>query len=191
MANRTAQRKIIAEAERRGEMDDLVWFPNMILPRALRLRPDAAEMAATYPPGWVPVIGLAPDRKEADEKAKFLWEILCAANEGRGIVFETILTSRSYMRELGLRFYEWGEPLVAVVDWVCPLCGSVQQVMAGQKGECCVQVYRPIRPKPRMEYRLPENADFYGRNWWGGGEASADEQWINVRHSSPFTGGGE
>lgn len=172
--NKTTVKKIIAAAERRGELGDLVWFPNMKLPTYMRSSPDEKEAAATFPHGWVPVISLAPDKKEAKEKAHFLWEILVAANEGRGILFETLISSKSYMQEVGIAFYEWGQPITAIVDWVCPQCGAISRLVAGEKGGCCTVPYRIPRSRPPLAYPLPVNAGLVGKNWWGGDEDEYD-----------------
>ena len=186
MTNRTAVRKMVEMAKAHDDLDDLVYYVDMRLPLALRPRPDAAEMAATYPPGWIPTIPLSPDAKAAEQWAHLLLEVLKDGNEGRGIVFRTALSSKLYMQELGLDFYEWGDLPQKMVDWICPTCGTVEQVFVGERGTCCQPTQKRRRGR-KMAHPLPDNAQRVGLHWWGGGEACADDFWVTVRHVSPFT----
>ena len=185
MTNRTAVKKIIQMAEAHNDLADLVYYVWMRLPLELRPRPDATELAATFPPGWIPVIPLTPDPKVAEQWAYLLLEIIKAGNEGRGILFQTGLSSRLYLQELGLAFYEWGDWPDALVDWICPTCGAVEKVLVGEVGTCCTR-RRERRVPAKQCYPLPANAQRVGLNWWGGGEANADDLWCEVRHVSPF-----
>lgn len=186
MNNRTAVRKMVQMAKAHDDLDDLVYYVEMTLPQALRPRPDADKMAATFPPGWIPTIPLSPDSKAAEQWAHLLLEVLKDANEGRNILFRTALSSKLYMEELGLAFYEWGEPPQAMVDWICPACGMVERVFVGEQGTCC-QPTQKRRRAAKACHPLPENAQFVGLHWWGGGDACADDLWVTVRHASPFT----
>jgi len=181
--NRTAVQKMVEMAKAHGDLDDLVYYVDMRLPLSLRPRPDATEMAATFPPGWIPTISLAPDAKAAEQWAHLLLEVIKAGNEGREITFRTALSSRLYMQELGLDFYEWGDLPTATVDWICSTCGAIQPVGVGERGTCCQPTQK--RRRGRVAFPLPDNAQRVGGlHWWGGGEACADEYWCTVRRYS-------
>lgn len=155
--NRTKSRKIIEAAAAAGELDDLLYGVDMLLPPSLRPSPGVRSMAATYPAGWSPVVPLAPDPEVAGHLAEILHGLLVEANQGRGITFVLSLTARRDLDRWGLAYYEWGEDIPVRVDAVCPVCGAVGRVAAGAALDCCP----PVSP-------LGAGAGVYAGQWWGG-----------------------
>lgn len=187
MTNKSQRKRIIAAAIANGTLHTLAYYVQMRLPLNLRPRPDAQFLAATWPPGFVPIVPLAPDPEIAADDAYILEQLLWEANKERGIIFNYELTSLDILQAAGHTYYEWGDDISdRVVDWICPVCGGIERVFVREKGTCCRRPPRRRAPrKPR--YTLPANAQRIGLNWWGGGDPHADEQWINERHASPFT----
>lgn len=154
--NRTRAKQIAAAAQSVGELDELLYFVEMEVPRHLRTSPDAARVAATYPAGWIPVIPLAPDQRAAAHYAHLLCALMEDANRGSGILFRVELTSRSVMDGYRLSYYVWGEEIPVQVDAICPECGSIHRVTPGQSAACA---HAPM---------LAAGAGFYAGQWWGG-----------------------
>lgn len=186
MANKSQRKRIIAAASADGTLHTLAYYIQMRLPLALRPRPDAEYLAATFPPGFVPIVPLAPDPEIAADYAYILEQLMWEANKQRGILFAYELTTFDLLEQAGHAYYTWGEEIShRPIDWVCPICGQIEQVFAGNKGQCCLRPPRRKAP-PKPCYKIPANAQRIGLHWWGGGEAHADEQWCQVRNASPF-----
>ena len=154
--NRTRAKQIAAAAQNVGELDELLYFVEMDIPRNLRTSPDAGHVAATYPAGWIPVVPLAPDPRAAEHYAHLLCALLEDGNRGRSILFRVELSSRSVLDGYGLAWYVWGEPIPVQVDAICAECGGVHRVTPGQPPAC---THAPL---------LAAGAGVYGGQWWGG-----------------------
>lgn len=153
MLNKSATKKIITEATARGELNNLVYYVDMQLPRDLRPTPDAANMPATDPPGQLPVVMLEPDPEAAYHYAHLLQALIESANKNRGIVFSIELTTLDILRDLGYVWYVWGE-MPHEVDVLCPTCGAISRGLPGTV-HCCAE-------------ELPAYAGTYSGQWWGG-----------------------
>lgn len=156
--NRTRARKIINGAAAVGDLHALFYFVEMTLPASLRPPSGAATMAASYPAGWVPVVPLAPDPDAARHYVHLMLELMASANRGRGIVLSVELTAPDILEDCGVRWYVWGEPIPALVDAVCPVCGGVRRVAVGAVLDCCPASLAP----------LGVGAGMYAGQWWGG-----------------------
>ena len=154
--NRTKARKIVDAADKMGELNELLYFIEMEVPRNLLTSPDASHVAATYPAGWIPVVPLAPDPRAAEHYAHLLCALMESSNQGRGIVFRVELTSRDVLDGYGLDWYIWGETIPVQVDAICDECGGVHRVTPGQPPVCA---HAPL---------LAAGAGVYGGQWWGG-----------------------
>lgn len=116
MQSRTEQRRILAEAARRGELDSLYWYLIVKVP-------GRRETAGCYPPHRVPVVPVGPDPEESRHYAHLLLELARAGTPGAILRLE--LTARDVLdASVPGRWYVWGEEPPAL-DEICPFCGAV------------------------------------------------------------------
>ena len=155
--NRTLARKIIKGAAAQDDLAGLLYYVEMTLPTNLRPASGGKTMAATHPPGWIPVVPLAPDPDAARHYAHLMLELMNSANQGRGIILRTELTAPDILDNCGARWYIWGEPIPALVDKICPVCGQVGRVAVGGRLACCL-----------VDAPLGAGAGMYAGQWWGG-----------------------
>lgn len=168
MTNRSLSKRIIAAATAQGKLHELCYYVDMWMPRELRPRPDVDHVPASWPPGFVPYIPLAPDETIASDYAHILVALMESGNQGRGMIFRSELIGIDQLEETQYIPYAWGEDLSSrLVDKVCPICGAVEQVFIGESGKCC-QPTRKRRSPPKPAYPLPHNAQRIGLHWWGG-----------------------
>lgn len=115
--------RLIDGARRAGHLDQLYWFVEMRVSPSLTGAKGAIIAAATYPPGWTPIIPVAPDPQLSRHYAEMLMELLKRANRGRLIEFGLALTAAEIIaEEATMPTYEWGD---ACWDCVCVFCGAV------------------------------------------------------------------
>ena len=111
---KTLQRRILAEAERRGELGQLVWFVEM----KIRLE----HAAAPWPGARVPVVPVAPDPEITRCWADLLTVLFQQGNRGGGLEFAPALTNWATLASTGVDWYEWG---AWPIDIICPACGAI------------------------------------------------------------------
>ena len=124
---RTFQRRVLDEAARRGELEQLVWFVEM------KIRRDHA--AAPWPGARVPVIPVGDDAEISRCYADVLTVIFEDGNRGAGLEFAPALTDRQTLAATGVDWYEWSD--WAAADIVCPSCAAIGQ-------DCICEAIRPL-----------------------------------------------
>ncbi|GIW60768.1 MAG: hypothetical protein KatS3mg087_1834 [Patescibacteria group bacterium] len=118
--SRTAQKRILEEAKKRGETGDLFWY---IVVR----RKGGKYVPGCFPPFRVPVVPVGDDPEESRHYAHLMLEIAKAGTPG--LILNIELTSRDLLNEnIPGRWYEWGDtPPHVEYDFVCKFCGSVSK----------------------------------------------------------------
>lgn len=107
------QKRILASAGERGELDTLAWFVEM--------RTGPIQYAgAPWPGALVPVVAVGDDPEISRQWAEILAALFQTANRGRE--FALALTTWDLLESTGVQWYEWG---MTAFDVVCEGCGAI------------------------------------------------------------------
>lgn len=142
-ATKTHLARILDGAKRVGELHLLYWMIEMKVSTSLTGGRQPTLAAATYPHGWVPLVGVAPDPELTRHHAELLLTLIKDANRGRPIEFGLTLTAADIIA--GQRTYQWGDP---IWDCICVYCGATWQSTTVADEVCTNCRGVPLRSPP-------------------------------------------
>lgn len=123
--SRTAQRRILEEAKRAGELDTLLWYMVADL--------GGGKTDALAVNGSVPVVKVAPDPGVTEHDAHLMLE-LCKVKSNMPMHIE--LTAIDILQASGVPWVEFGE-----IDTVCEGCAAI-----GDSCVCQPTLWRAMEP---------------------------------------------